>query len=148
MNRVYEYAVKLVSDVPRVNLPKYNSFQDGLIRITCDILQVDPLEIYKRNRTEKVKRARWIIWEIMMSVEKYTLNQAGSMFGEKYDHTSVIHGLNTLVKDLEESEYLQLIYDHIIKTLQIDQKKINDFRFERAFRAKDKRIRNPKIKPF
>lgn len=142
--RIYEYAVSLVHR-PKIKLPEFASFEDALIQTTCGILQIDSIEIHQRNRKEKVKRARWIIWEIMMATQGYTLQQAGEMFGDPYDHTTVINGLDGLVRDLDSCEYLKLIYDHIIRTLGVAEEKIIEFRAQRAFRAKDRKIRNPKL---
>lgn len=106
------------------------SFLNELIDEVVSSSGIDKQKIFTHNRQKNIKYSRWMVWEIMYFVWNYTLAECGAIFGT-FDHSTVSNGLDKLPFDLEQSEYLNLIYTTILKKLKVSEHMITEGRKKR-----------------
>lgn len=74
-------------------------------------------EIKSSDRTKRVAYPRQIAMYIMKELTEYSLVQIGEFFGGK-DHTTILHGINKIKKDIEEDGSKKNLVDNIINNIK------------------------------
>lgn len=74
-------------------------------------------EIKSSSRSKNVAYPRQIAMYIMKELTDFSLVQIGEFFGGK-DHTTVLHGINKIKKDIEEDLSKKTLVDNIIKNIK------------------------------
>lgn len=138
----YFYTAVLVR--PTTTTVTEHSFLDRLVSTTSSLLDIDISLLYEPCRRPRVKFARWIVWEVMAAIKKYSLKDCGRIFGD-FDHTTVVHGLDRLPEDLKQNEFLNLIYNEVLRQMKVSKEAIIDMRNLRAVRKIDRLNRTPQI---
>lgn len=67
---------------------------DKIIEIVCDHFKLAVKEVQSRSRVREFVYARNIIFYLLRKHTKMSLKSSGELFGR--DHTTVIHGIETL----------------------------------------------------
>lgn len=73
-------------------------------------------ELLSATRSHKVSYPRQIAMYIMKEITNYSLIQIGDFFGR--DHSTIIHGINKIKKDIEEDPSKKNLVDNIIKNIK------------------------------
>jgi len=74
-------------------------------------------ELKSSTRSKNVSYPRQIAMYIMKELTEFSLVQIGDFFGGK-DHTTVLHGINKIKKDIEEDISKKNLVDNIIKNIK------------------------------
>jgi chromosomal replication initiation ATPase DnaA len=85
---------------------------DHLLDDVCMSLGISRQEIAARTRKTRIKYARWIVWKIMRS-HKIPLLECAAVFG--YDHSTVIHAMTNIDRDLADVDYVRNAYISVKK---------------------------------
>lgn len=120
------------------------SFLSTLLNVTCNYLDIDLNHLYEKDRRERIKFARWMVWEIMVACRNFTFTDCSKIFGE-HDHTTVLNGIDKLELDLQNKVFFAEVYQKVLSTMKVDFETIKKFRIERkekiAFVRKDREIK-------
>jgi len=73
-------------------------------------------ELLSQTRSHKVSYPRQIAMYIMKETTNYSLNQISDFFGK--DHSTIIHGIKKIKKDMEEDPSKKNLVDNIIKNIK------------------------------
>ena len=73
-------------------------------------------ELLSQTRSQKVAYPRQIAMYIMKEITNYSLIQIGEFFGK--DHSTIIHGINKIKKDMEEDRTKKNLVDNIINNIK------------------------------
>ncbi len=73
-------------------------------------------ELLSHTRSQKVAYPRQIAMYIMKEITNYSLIQIGDFFGK--DHSTIIHGINKIKKDMEEDRTKKNLVDNIINNIR------------------------------
>ena len=74
-------------------------------------------ELKSTDRTKRVAYPRQIAMYIMKELTEFSLVQIGEFFGGK-DHTTILHGINKIKKDMEEDKAKKNLVDNIINNIK------------------------------
>ncbi len=74
-------------------------------------------ELKSSTKSKNVSYPRQIAMYIMKNLTNYSLAQIGSFFGGK-DHTTILHGIKKITKDIEEDISKKTLVDNIIKNIK------------------------------
>ena len=74
-------------------------------------------EIKSNSRSKNIAYPRQIAMYIMKELTDFSLVQIGDYFGGKH-HTTVLHGINEIKKDMEEDLSKKTLVDNIIKNIK------------------------------
>lgn len=64
------------------------------VRAGALVMGVDHAEMFSRRRTQRITRARWIVWALLRPHRNYSIPGLSRVFSR--DHTTVIHALRAL----------------------------------------------------
>ena len=74
-------------------------------------------ELKSATKSKNVSYPRQIAMYIMKNLTNYSLMQIGEFFGGK-DHTTILHGIKKITKDIEEDISKKTLVDNIIKNIK------------------------------
>ncbi len=74
-------------------------------------------ELKSSTKSKNVAYPRQIAMYIMKTLTNYSLVQIGEFFGGK-DHTTILHGIKKITKDIEEDISKKTLVDNIIKNIK------------------------------
>ncbi len=85
---------------------------EHILEAVCEVCNTSMDELKRRNRKRELVMARHFICYFLRKETGLSLKSIGNLFG--HDHTTVIHGVNTItnllcVKDPGVMEYFRLI---------------------------------------
>lgn len=88
-----------------------NEYLKHIERIICAEFRISPEDLHKRSRRRDYVLTRACIWYLLKKQYLVTLRALGNIYG-KYDHTTVIHGIQTIENLIATNErYARVIYD-------------------------------------
>ena len=90
---------------------------DLILQIVSDHLNIQSIDILGQKRNKEIAGARQIVMYLCRNMTSTPLQQIGQFLGGR-DHTTVIHGIEKITKDLPKDPALQ-------NTIDILKKKIN-----------------------
>ncbi len=90
---------------------------DLILQIVSDHLNIQAIDILGQKRNKEIANARQIVMYLCRNMTSTPLQQIGKFLGGR-DHTTVIHGIEKITKDLPKDPALQ-------NTIEILKKKIN-----------------------
>lgn len=73
-------------------------------------------ELLSQTRSKNVAYPRQIAMYIMKEITNYSLIQIGEFFGR--DHSTIIHGINKIKKDIEEDRAKKNLVDNIVNNIK------------------------------
>ena len=100
------------SDVKRTVTLSY------IVNIVADHFNLTPQEIYSKNRSNKIAYPRQIAMYMCRKYLDMSLTDIGKLIGDK-DHTTVMHAVNRIEKDLKNNQTLQNALDVLLKKLNL-----------------------------
>ncbi len=74
-------------------------------------------ELKSSDRSKRIAYPRQIAMYIMKELTDFSLMQIGDFFGGK-DHSTILHGINKIKKDMEEDISKKTLVDNIIKNIK------------------------------
>ena len=92
---------------------------DLVIEIVSEHFNVTPADIMSSKRNKEIVMPRQITMYLCRNMTTTTLDGIGKFLGNK-DHTTIIHGIEKITKELESNETLQ-------NTVDVLKKKINPY---------------------
>ena len=90
---------------------------DLILQIVSDHLNIQSIDILGQKRNKEIATARQIVMYLCRTMTSTPLQQIGKFLGGR-DHTTVIHGIEKITKDIPKDLALQ-------NTIDILKKKIN-----------------------
>lgn len=103
-------------------------FSDRLIEIINSVRHVD---IEEDTRDRDVVESRFMFFKIMKDFNpKMSFTYIGSFIGKSYDHSSVIHGKNTIEDLMKINSNLRVDYEKILLKLNGQDSKYSEVRLE------------------
>jgi hypothetical protein len=136
---VYSYTVSI--SIP--DQDDYNSFLEKLICEVCPLFGISKDDLSGKSRVENIRYARWMCWEILVAKENMTLVNVAKLFG--YDHSSVVHALDTLPNVLEDKKHIKTIYDAVLSRMGVDMDVIRQMRRRREKNARPMFVSNKRV---
>ena len=90
---------------------------DGIINVVADHFNITPQDIRGSKRSRNIAYPRQITMYLCRHMTQSSLQAIGELMGNK-DHSTVIHGIDKIEKDLEND-------DNLKNTIEVLQKKIS-----------------------
>ena len=89
---------------------------DLILQIVSDHLNIQSIDILGQKRNKEIAMARQIVMYLCRTMTSTPLQQIGKFLGGR-DHTTVIHGIEKITKDLPKDPALQNTIDILIKKI-------------------------------
>lgn len=89
-----------------------------IVDIVADHFSLTPQEIYSKNRSNKIAYPRQIAMYMCRKYLNMSLVDIGKSIGDK-DHTTVMHAVQKIEKDLKEDTSLQNVLDVLVKKINL-----------------------------
>lgn len=106
----------IIPGIKRGNLATIKEFDAELvIEAVCDFYGISTMEVRKVCRRRKLVQARQMCMFIIRKVTSMTLLEIGLLFGK--DHTTAIHGINTIKGLMDVDEKIKIEADIIMNNL-------------------------------
>jgi len=106
-------ALKDILDGTTPHMPS----QESITRLVCDKFNVSRDDIMSRRRNREVAYPRQIIMYLIRELTDTPLMAIGEYLGGR-DHTTVLHGYNTIAKEIGDNNELRMIVADMRKQLQ------------------------------
>ncbi|MDE6604265.1 MAG: chromosomal replication initiator protein DnaA [Lachnospiraceae bacterium] len=110
-----EYAEEALKDVIYPNKPKEIT-PSLIIEVVAEHFNVSPEDIASIKRTADLVQARQIVMYFSRELTTNSLQNIAKAIGKK-DHTTVLHGIKTITKEMENNEELKNKVDIIRKKI-------------------------------
>ncbi len=89
---------------------------DTIINIVCEHFNVTRSDLSSRKKSQKIAYPRQIAMYLCKKYTDKSLQEIASNLGKK-DHSTIIHGINKIERDLKDNESLQNIMDVLVKKI-------------------------------
>lgn len=89
---------------------------DTIINIVCEHFNVTRSDLSSRKKSQKIAYPRQIAMYLCKKYTDKSLQEIASNLGKK-DHSTIIHGINKIERDLKDNESLQNVMDVLVKKI-------------------------------
>ena len=83
-----------------------------IIDVVCDHFSITKEQIVSKNRSNDIAKPRQVIMYLCKNMTGYSLDAIGSLLGGR-DHTTVLHGVQTISKEYNNNENIRNTIDTI-----------------------------------
>ena len=83
-----------------------------IMDVVCDHFSITKEQIVSKNRSNDIAKPRQIIMYLCKNMTGYSLDAIGSLLGGR-DHTTVLHGVQTISKEYNNNENIRNTIDTI-----------------------------------
>jgi chromosomal replication initiator protein len=91
-----------------------NEYLKHIENVICMEFRIQPIELHTKSRRRDLVLVRYCIWYLLKKHYLVTLRNLGNIYG-KYDHTTIIHGLNTIESMIATDERYARIINNLIQ---------------------------------
>lgn len=110
------YTIPITVSVAVPNYKSTSSVDDRpedirLLHEMCEYLGVIPDDVISGKRHRKIKYCRWVLWDLYYT-NGLSFANCGKLIGGNYHHSSVMHALDQLQRDIKQMDWLKKFYNH------------------------------------
>lgn len=99
----------------------YNVYSaHDICAVVADEFEISIRDMYGKNQRHKIVRPRQVAMYLIRNLLNLTLNDIGSHFGK--DHSSIVHGINTIQDHMETDMAVLLKVDELKRKLVLVRK--------------------------